>query len=222
MRENINKVSQRGERLDSLQDKTDNLAVSAQGFRRGANRVRKQMWWKDMKMRVCLVIVVIILINYSCRNQTLSSYTPRMFRRCAFSLSTSQPWLLMSIVLFSFLGTRKRSIGSFGSALHRNKSCYDLHDLILQISYDLEYSSVFSIKCIPSWSPSTSPIPTPFFLSYLHGSCRSSNSRKSSLYPDSERQLAIRMKQIVVLPLNHSTLVHDTFGECLWTFFLFV
>lgn len=46
MRENINKVSQRGERLDSLQDKTDNLAVSAQGFRRGANRVRKQMWWK--------------------------------------------------------------------------------------------------------------------------------------------------------------------------------
>lgn len=46
MRENINKVSQRGERLDALQDKTDNLAVSAQGFRRGANRVRKQMWWK--------------------------------------------------------------------------------------------------------------------------------------------------------------------------------
>ncbi|KAJ5640735.1 Synaptobrevin [Penicillium herquei] len=62
MRENINKVSQRGERLDSLQDKTDNLAVSAQGFRRGANRVRKQMWWKDMKMRVCLVICVIILL----------------------------------------------------------------------------------------------------------------------------------------------------------------
>merc|ERR1712000_187109 len=51
MRDNINKVSQRGERLDALQDKTDNLAISAQGFRRGANRVRKQMWWKDMKMR---------------------------------------------------------------------------------------------------------------------------------------------------------------------------
>jgi len=62
MRENINKVSQRGERLDSLQDKTDNLAVSAQGFRRGANRVRKQMWWKDMKMRMCLIVGVIVLI----------------------------------------------------------------------------------------------------------------------------------------------------------------
>lgn len=62
MRENINKVSQRGERLDNLQDKTDNLAVSAQGFRRGANRVRKQMWWKDMKMRMCLIAGIIILI----------------------------------------------------------------------------------------------------------------------------------------------------------------
>jgi len=62
MRENINKVSQRGEQLDSLQDKTDNLAVSAQGFRRGANRVRKQMWWKDMKMRMCLIAGIIILL----------------------------------------------------------------------------------------------------------------------------------------------------------------
>jgi len=62
MRENINKVSQRGERLDSLQDKTDNLATSAQGFRRGANRVRKQMWWKDMKMRICIIVGIIILL----------------------------------------------------------------------------------------------------------------------------------------------------------------
>ena len=62
MRDNINKVSERGARLDSLQDKTDNLAVSAQGFRRGANRVRKQMWWKDMKMRMCLIVGIIILL----------------------------------------------------------------------------------------------------------------------------------------------------------------
>jgi len=62
MRENINKVADRGARLDTLQDKTDNLSHSAQGFRRGANRVRKQMWWKDMKMRMCIVIGIIILL----------------------------------------------------------------------------------------------------------------------------------------------------------------
>lgn len=62
MRENINKVADRGARLDSLQDKTDNLAISAQGFRRGANQVRKKMWWKDMKMRMCIAIGIIILL----------------------------------------------------------------------------------------------------------------------------------------------------------------
>lgn len=63
MEENIKRVSERGENLDSLRDKTstfrvwfmcmagivssmnlistDNLATSAQGFRQGANRVRK-------------------------------------------------------------------------------------------------------------------------------------------------------------------------------------
>ena len=32
-------------RLGPSLTRPDNLAVSAQGFRRGANRVRKQMWW---------------------------------------------------------------------------------------------------------------------------------------------------------------------------------
>lgn len=62
MRDNINKVAERGERLDLIENKTDNLAISAQGFRRGANRVRKDMWWKDMKMRLCIILGVIILL----------------------------------------------------------------------------------------------------------------------------------------------------------------
>lgn len=62
MKDNLKKTSERGERLDDLQDKTDALATQANGFRRGANRVRKQMWWKDMKMRMCLVAGLVILI----------------------------------------------------------------------------------------------------------------------------------------------------------------
>ncbi|KAG5437723.1 hypothetical protein PCANB_000436 [Pneumocystis canis] len=63
MKDNISKVAQRGELLNSLQDKTESLAVSAQGFRRGANRVRKQMWWKDVKMHICLIVGIIILLT---------------------------------------------------------------------------------------------------------------------------------------------------------------
>ena len=89
MRENINKVSQRGERLDSLQDKTDNLAVSAQGFRRGANRVRKQMWWKDMKMRMCLIVGIIVLL--------IVIIVPAGMQ-CHFPLKTSQRADLPAVV----------------------------------------------------------------------------------------------------------------------------
>ncbi|CAG8551180.1 1530_t:CDS:10 [Ambispora leptoticha] len=72
MRDNINRVADRGERLDVLQDKTENLSQSAQGFRRGANKVRKQMWWKDMKMKIILTIVVLILLTAIIEFITLS------------------------------------------------------------------------------------------------------------------------------------------------------
>ncbi|KAI8810248.1 synaptobrevin, partial [Cladochytrium replicatum] len=64
MQDNINKVMQRGEQLDTLQNKTEDLQNSSMQFRRGASRVRKQMWWKDMKMKLILggVIAVIILV----------------------------------------------------------------------------------------------------------------------------------------------------------------
>lgn len=90
MRDNINKVSERGARLDSLQDKTDNLAVSAQGFRRGANRVRKQMWWKDMKMRMCLIIGIIILLIVIIVPSGESDHQPYLC--CAQLTSRQSPW----------------------------------------------------------------------------------------------------------------------------------
>ena len=85
MQDNLNKASQRGDRLDALQDKTDNLATSAQGFRRGANRVRKQMWWKDMKMRICIIVGIIILlivIIVPSGKSSLPRQLPERYRGC--------------------------------------------------------------------------------------------------------------------------------------------
>lgn len=44
----LSTVLDRGERLDALADKTDNLAVSAAGFRRGADRVRPRSSWSSL------------------------------------------------------------------------------------------------------------------------------------------------------------------------------
>ncbi|KAH9822507.1 synaptobrevin [Melampsora americana] len=63
MRENITQVAERGERLDALHDKTEHLSLTSQGFRSGAHRVRKQMWWKDMKIKIMIGFVILILIG---------------------------------------------------------------------------------------------------------------------------------------------------------------
>lgn len=55
-------VDDRDKRLNELEDKTDKLATSAQGFRRGANRVRKEMWKKNMKMRIWIIVGVILVL----------------------------------------------------------------------------------------------------------------------------------------------------------------
>ncbi|KFY93543.1 hypothetical protein V498_04356 [Pseudogymnoascus sp. VKM F-4517 (FW-2822)] len=62
MQHNVDKLAQRGENLSALQDKTDNLAVSAQGFNQGANRVRQKMWRSNMKWKIAVIIGIIILL----------------------------------------------------------------------------------------------------------------------------------------------------------------
>ncbi|EGG00825.1 uncharacterized protein MELLADRAFT_39514, partial [Melampsora larici-populina 98AG31] len=63
MRENITQVAERGERLDALHDKTEHLSLTSQGFRTGAHRVRKEMWWKDMKIKIMIGFIILILIG---------------------------------------------------------------------------------------------------------------------------------------------------------------
>ncbi|KAJ3038613.1 SNAP receptor, synaptobrevin [Rhizophlyctis rosea] len=78
MQENIHKVMARGEQLDTLNNKTEDLQQSSMQFRRGANRVRKQMWWKDVKMKLILaaivsVIIIIIIVSVVQHNKNHDS-----------------------------------------------------------------------------------------------------------------------------------------------------
>jgi vesicle-associated membrane protein 4 len=68
MQGNIHKVMQRGEQIDQLQTRTEDLQNSSSQFMRGANQVRKEMWWKDMKLKliiggICSIIVLVIIIS---------------------------------------------------------------------------------------------------------------------------------------------------------------
>ncbi|KAK2887999.1 vesicle-associated membrane protein 8 [Channa argus] len=63
LKDNINKVLERGDRLDDLIDKTGDLQASADSFQRTSTRVARKYWWKNIKMMIIIgVIVAIILV----------------------------------------------------------------------------------------------------------------------------------------------------------------
>ena len=62
MTENIERVLERGERIDLLIDKTDRLGGSARDFRVRSRGLRRQMWWKNVRIMVMVVVVVIFLV----------------------------------------------------------------------------------------------------------------------------------------------------------------
>ncbi|XP_073499234.1 vesicle-associated membrane protein 4 isoform X2 [Phyllobates terribilis] len=64
MQENITKVIERGERLDELQDKSESLSDNATAFSSRARQLRRQMWWRECKMKaiVALVFIFILLV----------------------------------------------------------------------------------------------------------------------------------------------------------------
>ena len=70
MTENIERVLERGERIDLLVDKTDRLGGSARDFRVRSRGLRRRMWWKNMKLMVLLgvvcVFLVYLLVGFGC------------------------------------------------------------------------------------------------------------------------------------------------------------
>lgn len=52
----------RGEKIELLVDKTDQLNRSAQKFQKSAKALKNVMWWKNVKMWLLIGAVVVILI----------------------------------------------------------------------------------------------------------------------------------------------------------------
>ena len=62
MVQNVEQILSRGERIELLVDKTDNMASQATAFRRGARTVRRQMWWKNTRIMALSVVVAVVSI----------------------------------------------------------------------------------------------------------------------------------------------------------------
>ena len=62
MVQNIDKVLDRGERIELLVDKTDHLQNDAFRFRKAGRALKRQMWWNNMRTMGVLFVIVALLI----------------------------------------------------------------------------------------------------------------------------------------------------------------
>ena len=61
MKDNIEKVLKRGENIDSLVMKTEELEGESRSFSMNTKKLKKKMWWKNRKMCCTITIILIVL-----------------------------------------------------------------------------------------------------------------------------------------------------------------
>ena len=73
MMDNIEKVLDRGEKIELLVDKTENLRFQADNFHRTGRALRRRMWWQNLKMKLVfasfvLIVVLILFLSFCYSN----------------------------------------------------------------------------------------------------------------------------------------------------------
>jgi vesicle-associated membrane protein 7 len=62
MTQNIERVLERGQRLEDLMDKTTDLEANAQTFKKTSHRVQRKMWWKNTRWTIIMILVSILVV----------------------------------------------------------------------------------------------------------------------------------------------------------------
>lgn len=62
MTQNVDRILARGERLDDLMDKSEDLQAGAQNFKQTSQKVARSYWWKNVKIWVVIIVIVLIIV----------------------------------------------------------------------------------------------------------------------------------------------------------------
>jgi vesicle-associated membrane protein 4 len=72
MLDNIDKVIERGETLDSIENKSRELEANSKKFYRSAIKLKRQMWYKNLKIIGCITffivlvaVAIVLIVHYS-------------------------------------------------------------------------------------------------------------------------------------------------------------
>ena len=64
---NIERVLQRGDKIELLVDKTDRMKNTAHKFHKTSKRLKNTMWWQNVKMWLMIILIVaVVVFLYPC------------------------------------------------------------------------------------------------------------------------------------------------------------
>ncbi|XP_014478515.1 PREDICTED: synaptobrevin homolog 2-like isoform X2 [Dinoponera quadriceps] len=64
MRDNVQKVIDRGDRLEDLQEASDRLNLAGNEFREAARRAQRKAWLQNVKSRIIIVSVTVTIVLF--------------------------------------------------------------------------------------------------------------------------------------------------------------
>ncbi|XP_076471060.1 vesicle-associated membrane protein 8-like [Babylonia areolata] len=62
LKQNVEKVVERGEKIDDLQSRSEELQSSATHFKRRSGQMRRKMCWQNCRMNCIIAAVVFVII----------------------------------------------------------------------------------------------------------------------------------------------------------------
>jgi len=62
MVENIEKVIDRGEKLDDINERTENLKARAGEFQTVSTRLKRKLWWQNVKLWIILIVIIVVIL----------------------------------------------------------------------------------------------------------------------------------------------------------------
>lgn len=62
MKDNVNKVMDRGYKLEELQDRSDDLVNNSELFRSRSSSLRHRMWWQNCRAKIIICAVILLVL----------------------------------------------------------------------------------------------------------------------------------------------------------------
>ncbi|KAF1790952.1 Longin-like domain [Phytophthora cactorum] len=63
VQENINKVLERGDKIELLVDKTDQLNSQSAAFAKSSKNLRRHLWWENVKMNIAIGAIIVVVTS---------------------------------------------------------------------------------------------------------------------------------------------------------------